>query len=97
MRAWGDRGRDACSMFVDLRGEAMASAAMKDLDPHVAAMTDARACLKKGLDSDLSEDQLKIQVDNLIHYMGKFDEQVKVAKRSIPKVVKPKAAAKNKA
>ena len=68
----------------------MAAAAVKDIDPHYAAMVDAKGCLKKGLDKGVAEDQLQIQHDNLQHYITKFDEQVRVAKRSIPKVAKPK-------
>ena len=68
----------------------MAAAAVKDLDPHYASMIDAKGCLKKGLDLGVGEDQLKIQLDNLQHYITKFDEQVRIAKRSIPKA-KPKA------
>ena len=71
----------------------MAAAAVKDIDPHYTAMVDARQCLKKGVDAGVNEDQLKIQLDNLQHYITKFDEQVRIAKRSIPKVVKPKKKA----
>ena len=71
----------------------MAAAAVSDVDPHYAAMIDAKTCLKKGVDKGLCEDQLKIQLDNLQHYITKFDEQVRIAKRSIPKVAKPKKAA----
>ena len=77
----------------DLRGEAMAAAAVKDVDPHFTAMVDARGCLKKGLDAGVDDSQLQIQVDNLLHYITKFDDQVRTAKRSIPKVVKPKKKA----
>ena len=74
----------------------MLEASMKDIKPHIDAMTKEKANLKGAMDADVEEAQLKMIVDHINRIINGFDEQVKTAKRSLPKAPKPKGKAKAK-
>ena len=69
---------------------------MKDIKPHIDAMIKEKANLKGAMDADVEESQLKMIVDHINRIINGFDEQVKTAKRSLPKAPKPKGKAKAK-
>ena len=68
---------------------------MKDIQPHIEGMTQEKKNLKAAMDADMDEKQLSNLVDHINTIINGFDEQVKTAKRSLPKA--PKAAKKAKA
>ena len=81
----------------------MLEAAMKDLKPHVDALQREKQNLKAVMEADdVPEEQLWIVVDNMTRVIQSYDDQVKLARRSLPKTVKaksskPKAKAKSAA
>ena len=80
-----------------LRGDAMVSAAMKDLQSPIALLKNCKYDLKTAIDKPLGEvddDTMTRLKDATLDAMKKYDDQVKIAKRSIPKPSKPKAASK---
>ena len=84
---------------MDLRGEAMIKAAMKDLEPYIITLKNAKYDLKQATDKplgEISDEEMTKLKDLMISAMTKYDDQVKIAKRSIPKPTKPKAKAEPK-
>ena len=76
----------------------MLEAAMKDLKPYMDALEREKKNLKTIMEADeVPDEQLQMVVDNMTSVIQNYDDQVKLARRSLPKPVKakgPKAKAK---
>ena len=82
---------------LDLRGAAMITAAMQDLEPYIVALKNTKYDLKQATDKPagtISDEELNRIKDDMLSAITSYDDQVKIAKRSIPKTTKPKAKAK---
>ena len=79
----------------------MLEAAMKDLQPYINALIIEKKNLKVAMDADdIPDEQLAIVVDNMTKIVANYEDQVRLAKRSLPKATSkkaPKAKAKAKA
>lgn len=76
-----------------LRSAAMLEVAMKDLKPHADALQREKQNLKAVMEADdVPEEQLWMVVDNMTRVIQSYDDQVKLARRSLPKTVKAKSS-----
>ena len=75
----------------------MLEAAMKDLQPYINAMIIEKKNLKVAMETDdICDEQLSMVVDHMTTIVERYEDQVKLAKRSVPKA-KAKKAPKAKA
>ena len=64
----------------------MLEASMKDLQPYINGMIIEKKNLKIAMDTeDIPDEQLAIVVDHMTRIVANYDDQVKLAKRSLPK------------
>ena len=63
----------------------MLEAGMKDLKPHVDCMAREKQNLRASIDQEVPEEQMSIVVNHMQEVIGRYDEQLKLAKRSLPK------------
>ena len=78
----------------------MITAAMQDLAPHIATLKNSKYDLKQAVDKqvgEVSDDELNRLKDCMLAAIAKYDDQVRIAKRSIPQKPKQKAKAEPKA
>ena len=75
-----------------LRGDAMAKAAMVDVDPFITRLKNANDLLSTAI-KDGQSDEIKEHATNTVaELMALYDGKAKVAKGCMPKVAKPKAS-----
>ena len=78
----------------------MVGAAMKDLQPYIDQLKNCKYDLKTATDKpvgEVSDGDMALYKDAMLDAMRQYDDQVKIAKRSIPKTSKPKGKASPKA
>ena len=75
----------------------MLEASMKDL-PYINGMIIEKKNLKIAMDTeDIPDDQMAIVVDHMTRIVANYDDQVKLAKRSLPKAKATTTTTKAKA
>ena len=75
----------------------MVAANVTDVEPFAERMRKAKNYLRLAVDAAADDEKINIFTGGLVVSMEKFEEKLKVARSCVPKVAKPKGAAKAKA
>ena len=72
----------------------MVAASLTDVQPHADRLRQTKQDLRAAIDAAAPDEQLLVFTGKMVAAMANFDEKLKVARNTIPKVAKSKAKPK---